>query len=285
MGWIPRMTGQAPALRSQQLILTIYGLYAREEGSSLPVAGLVHLLGDLGVDAPGVRSSVSRLKHREILQSTREHGNAAYSISPDGMQLFIDGDARIYAPVRARAEDPWLLAVFSVPEDHRNKRHLLRTALTRLGFGSVTSGVWIAPITVREQTEHQISRLHLDEYVRFFSADSLSLESGAALVAEWWDVDSLSALYLDFIDRYAPLREKWAERVGIDADPSAARDAFVDYVPMFTQWRRLPYLDPGLPLEFLPKNWSGQVAEQLVAELAELIGPLAREHARSIIRR
>lgn len=280
------MAVQASALRSHQLIVTIYGLYARETGSTLPVAALVQLLGDLGGEAPVVRSSVSRLKRRGILHGSRENGTASYSISPEGMQLFVDGDARIYAPDRAELGDPWLLAVFSVPEHQRDRRHTLRAALTRLGFGSVTPGVWIAPMTVREQARHQLARLQLDQYVTFFAAEHLAdfgaqprdNADAATLLARWWDLESLHSLYVDFIERYAPVLAQWRERSLAPADDGFARDAFVDYIPMFTEWRRLPYLDPGLPLALLPENWSGQAAEKLFADLRELLGPPAHEY-------
>lgn len=49
------MTEIATVPRSQQLLLTIFGLYAREEGDSLPVAAIVRMLGELGIDQAGVR--------------------------------------------------------------------------------------------------------------------------------------------------------------------------------------------------------------------------------------
>ena len=53
------MSEQGVQPRHQQLIMTIYGLYAREEGGAIPVAALIRMLGDLGVEEAGVRSSVS----------------------------------------------------------------------------------------------------------------------------------------------------------------------------------------------------------------------------------
>ena len=54
---------------------------------------------------------------------------------------------------------------------------------------------------------------------------------------------------------YARVRRP-LRRLGADArgrpPTTATRTAFEVYVPMLTEWRRLPYLDPGLPLELLP---------------------------------
>src|SRR5690349_21834636 len=41
------------------LIVTIYGLYAREAGGWLSVASLIRLMAELGSEEPAVRSSIS----------------------------------------------------------------------------------------------------------------------------------------------------------------------------------------------------------------------------------
>src|SRR5260370_25785743 len=61
----------ARGAQPRQLIVTVYGLYARAEGGWMSVASLVSLLADLGVDEPAVRSSISRLKRREVLRAGR----------------------------------------------------------------------------------------------------------------------------------------------------------------------------------------------------------------------
>ncbi|MEU7065652.1 PaaX family transcriptional regulator C-terminal domain-containing protein [Streptomyces sp. NPDC046161] len=38
-------------------------------------------------------------------------------------------------------------------------------------------------------------------------------------------------------------------------------------MPLLTQWRRLPYLDPGLPTELLPADWNAVTARQVFQQL------------------
>jgi len=270
----------ASAPRHQQLIVTIYGLYAREEGDALPVAALVRLMGELGVEAAGVRSSVSRLKRRGVLESRRAGGVATYAISAGSVQMFAEGDTRIFAPARASIDDKWLLVVFSIPETLRAKRHVLRTELTRLGFGSVTSGVWIAPVKVWEQARQQLERNGLASFVDAFSADHLSPGELAAKVADWWDLRALDAMYADFVDKHSGLLRRWEPS---QPPAGSAKDAFTDYVTMVTEWRRLPYLDPGLPLDLLPAGWNGVRAEQLFADLNRVLGPPAHDYVAEVV--
>jgi phenylacetic acid degradation operon negative regulatory protein len=91
---------------------------------------------------------------------------------------------------------------------------------------------------------------------------------------EWWDLDAMAAEYDDFRDAHARL-------LGV-ADPSPV-EAFRAYVPMLTAWRRLPYLDPGLPLEHLPAEWTGVTAGELFVDLDERLRKAADQHAQTLL--
>ena len=254
----------------RRLITTLYGLYAREE-NWLSVAALVRLMADLGVEAAAVRSSVSRLKKRGVLVAAKRDSRAGYALSDDAVEVLRDGDSRIWSPPRASVDDGWLVVVFSVPESEREKRHLLRTTLSSLGFGSAAPGVWVAPATSTDEAVSALTRRELIGYTEFFRGDYL-LADVTARVAEWWDLPAVAAQYDAFVEAFS------------DASVSSDEEAFAAYVPLLTAWRRLPYLDPGLPLSLLPPDWSGVTAEKLFASLdATLRAPAAR-HAHTLLR-
>jgi phenylacetic acid degradation operon negative regulatory protein len=267
----------AADLQPRQLIVTVYGLYARQEHNWLSVAALVRLMADLGIDSQAVRSSVSRLKKRGILRSLAMSGAAGYALSPDAVAILREGDARIFRDYRASAADGWVIAVFSVPERDRDKRHELRSRLTRLGFGTVAPGVWVAPSHVAAEAERVLARHALDGYVDLFGGAHLGVADLASKIRDWWDLDLLASLYGAFTDRFGPVTRRLARR------PVSDREAFAVYVPMLTAWRQLPYLDPGLPLELLPRPWSGQTAAALFATLNTSLAGSARRHAVAVI--
>jgi phenylacetic acid degradation operon negative regulatory protein len=268
----------AGSVQPRQLIVTLYGLYARDEGGWLSVAALVRLMAVLGVDEPAVRSSISRLKRRGLLAAERRDGTAGYALTPAAREMLADGDARIFGRRRATAADGWVLVVFSVPESEREKRHTLRTQLARLGFGTVAPGVWVAPGHLADELADVLRRLGLDGYVELFRGEHLPLGAGAATARSWWDLDALRRLYAEFLDRNGPVKARWSRRRALD--PGAA---FADYVRLVTDWRRLPYADPGLPLDLLPPRWDGERAAALFAELGKRLAPEAEAHARTLI--
>jgi phenylacetic acid degradation operon negative regulatory protein len=263
----------------QQLVLTICALYARGDHSSIAASELIRLLAPLDVDEAAARSALSRLKKRGVLLPARKGGSAAYRIDPALEDVFAEGDERIFAPRRAKPGDRWLLAAFSVPESRRHLRHQIRRVLLGRGFGTVSAGLWIAPEFVYEHLRRELEREGLLEFVEFFAADVLGDEV-ARRVADWWDLDALSELYAGFLAQFEPVQARWAG----EGDDDEAR-AFADHVVLLTAWRRLPYLDPGLPVEYLPPEWQGVAAERLFDRLHARLGAPARRYADSVIAR
>ena len=251
--------------------MTVYGLYARSDGGWLSVAALIRLLAELGVDEPAVRSAISRLKRRGILEAQRQEGSAGYRLSAEALAILREGDARIFRQRRAALADGWLLAVFSVPEAERHRRHVLRSELTRLGFGMVAPGVWIVPAHPQDATADTLRRLGLDTYADLFHADHLAFGDPAGKIRRWWDLDELERRYEAFIEAHEPALARLAR-----SGPRSGGDAFAQYVRVLTDWRQLPYLDPGLPAELLPEGWIGSRAAEEFFALRSMLEEPAR---------
>ncbi|MEU3661459.1 PaaX family transcriptional regulator C-terminal domain-containing protein [Streptomyces sp. NPDC032940] len=246
------VSDQHPPHTPRSLIVTLYGAYGRFAPGPVPVAELIRLLAAVGVDAPSVRSSVSRLKRRGLLLPARTaRGAAGYELSEGARQLLEDGDRRIYATA-PYADEGWVLAVFSVPESERQKRHVLRSRLAALGFGTAAPGVWIAPARLYEESRHTLGRLGLDAYVDFFRGEHLGFSPTAGAVARWWDLASVAKAHEAFLDRHAGVLRDWERRP--DTPPE---EAYRDYLLALDSWRHLPYTDPGLPARLLPADWPG----------------------------
>lgn len=268
---------QVRGLQPRALIVTIYGLYAREGDGWLGVGSLISLMGELGVDEPAVRSSISRLKRRGVLRAERLGGSAGYALSVGARAMLDEGDRRIFARPRAAPDDGWVLAVFSVPEAERQKRHMLRSRLSWLGFGTVSAGVWIAPGHLIGETEDVLRRHELTAYVNLFQAGYVGFGDVARCVATWWDLDGLQELYDEFVGVHEPVLSRVTRQ-------RRARDgqAFADYVRALTAWRRLPFLDPGLPPQLLPPGWSGTAAEELFTSLRSRLADASRDHVAAV---
>lgn len=261
----------------RQLIVTIFGLYARDERHWLPVAAVVRLMAELDIDGQAVRSSISRLKRRDALCSLRIDGTAGYALSASMQAAMADGDRRIFGRRPASLADGWVQVVFTVPETERGKRHELRSRLARLGFAPVAPGVWMAPGALADEVSGVLARARLAGYVDLFRGQYLGYADLPRRVRAWWDLDELAAQYAGFVRRYRPVSRRLA-RAPLDGGA-----AFAEYLRMLTAWRRLRYLDPGLPAEVLPARWAGNAAGQLFGELSALLREPAHRYAERVI--
>jgi phenylacetic acid degradation operon negative regulatory protein len=266
----------------RQLIVSVYGLYARDADGWLPVAGLVRLLAELGIGPQAVRSSISRLKRRDTLRSLRRDDAAGYALAPWMAEILREGDRRIFGHLPATPADGWVQVVFTVPETQRARRHELRSRLAGLGFGPMAPGVWIAPGTLTDEVRVTLARAGLTGFVDLFRGeyleeDRLGYAPLAGRVHEWWDLPGIETRYAAFIADHRPLARRVARR------PPSPGEAFAAYVRMLTVWRRLRYLDPGLPLELLPARWKGVAAAELFQELDRELRPPADRHAGEVL--
>jgi phenylacetic acid degradation operon negative regulatory protein len=271
-------TTSRDAARPRELILTFYGLYREVVRGWISIAHLIRLMAEIDVDAPAVRSAVSRLKRRGLIEARAVAGAAGYSLSPAGQQLLAEGDPRIFGRQPAQLSDGWVLAVFSVPESERGKRHVLRSRLDQLGFGSAASGVWIAPQQLAEEARHRVGTLGLTGYVELFEGARMPLAELRAAVGQWWDLAALAEGYDGFCATHEPVMRRWSRQ----RRPGDAA-AFADYMRVVDSWRKIVYRDPRLPAELLPADWVGSRAERIFFGLhATLRGP-AEKHVISVL--
>ncbi len=266
------------AARPREMILTFYGLYREVIRGWISIAHLIRLMTEVEVDAPAVRSAVSRLKRRGLIEARTVAGAAGYSLSPAGQQLLAEGDPRIFGRQPAQLSDGWVLAVFSVPESERGKRHVLRSRLDQLGFGSAASGVWIAPQQLAEEARHRIGTLGLSDYVELFEGARMPVAQLRATVGQWWDLAGLAKGYDGFCATHEPVMRRWSRQ----RRPGDAA-AFADYMRVVDSWRKIVYRDPRLPAELLPADWVGNRAERIFLGLHAVLREAAEKHVTAVL--
>jgi phenylacetic acid degradation operon negative regulatory protein len=271
-----RRSEEGANARPKSIILDIYGNLARHGlGTWIAAAHLIVLMGDLGLDEQSVRSAVLRMKRAGLLETERRGRQTGYALSGDARRLIEEGDRRIFTAVDpADLEDGWALAIFTVPESERAKRHLLRSRLEWLGFGNPVPGVWIAPRRLFDEAQAMIERLDLTRYVDLFEAKYKGLHEVRQLVERSWDLERLGRMYDAFVAE---------QHIVLERPRADDREAFADYVLAVHQWRKLPYLDPGLPLAVLPTGWAGHEAAELFRELVRRLEEPAMRHVDAVL--
>jgi phenylacetic acid degradation operon negative regulatory protein len=266
------------ALQPRALLLTLYGAYLRDLGGWAAVADLVTLMEDVEVGAHSTRSAISRMKQGGFLIAERRHGVAGYVLTEEATAMLQEGDERIYQVIeQADADGDWIMVVFSVPEEERAQRHRLRSRLAWLGFGQLSSGVWIAPSSTAPHARRMLERTGLDGYVTTWIGrpdDPASIEDW---IGDAWDLSGLAAAYRDFAAAHEPVV------AALESEAADDRAAFAAYLRLLSHWRRLPFMDPGLPRRFLPSPWPGDHAREVFARGRDALEEPGRRHVMATV--
>lgn len=254
------MTSAEPTARprptdsAKSMLLTVLGELVVPNGGSVWTGTLVDGLAALGYGDRNARQAMARLRDDGVIESERHGRKTRWHVTAEGDQLLRAGAERIYRfGERTEPWDGrWLVVVCSIPESQREKRRRLQTQLAFAGFGFVSPNIAVSPHTSAEHTVNQVlERLDLADIAMVLRAETGSLTPDGDILERSWDLEALSASYVDFISTFGEVR------------PEGPEASFCELVRLVHTWRRFPFSDPELPPELLPAGWSGTVARHL----------------------
>jgi phenylacetic acid degradation operon negative regulatory protein len=263
---LPRVqTGANP----QHLIVTLLGDYWSGRKEHLPSAALVALTNEFDITSTSARAALSRLARRGLLDSTKDGRRTFYGLTPSAEQVLDEGFRRIvtFGLDEGPWDESWVVVIFSVPEDQRDVRHVLRTRLRWLGFAPLYDGSWVSPRADPEEPIALLDELGVASATVLVARVAHTLNGGDPLSA--WDLDALRASYDEFIATFGPLLDR-AGRGQVDA-----AEALVARTHVMDVWRQFPNVDPELPEDALPAGWPRRQAQQIFADVYDALGPLA----------
>jgi phenylacetic acid degradation operon negative regulatory protein len=269
---LPRLqSGTSP----QHLLLTLLGDYWYSRAEHLPSAALVAVAGEFGVSEVGARAAVSRLARRGLLESSRRGRRTYYGLTPRAREVLDEGGQHIMAfGLQTLPWDGgWTVAAFTLPEEQRDLRHVVRTRLRWLGFAPLYDGVWVSPRATPDDTENVLTGLDVTGATVFRSTGEIRGRSPI----EAWDLGDLRTAYKDFIAECEPLLTR------IRQGSVGASEALLARTGVSDTWRVFPGLDPELPAELLPADWPRKRAREVFVEAYDALGPLAEIRIRQVL--
>lgn len=263
--------------QTQNLILRIVA--QRGEISS---AELLEVAQKFGRSPDAVRAAANRLARAGLLTKTgRGRGNLRYSVGPQGQALieqFIAKTLRWHTALEGQLawDGNWLVVTFSIPEEQRGKRDTFRTRLTEMGFGLLSSSVWMSPFDQEAEVTTLVEELSLTGQVALLRCQHVwmpGVESIGELAYRVWGLKVLAARYRDFNSRAEALLES-LEQVGRGEEVDAEA---LFFGAMDLQQELLDIIlaeDPCLPAELLPPDWPSQRTHELFHALTRTVDQL-----------
>lgn len=263
----------------QHLLVTLLGDYWMRAGQPIPSAALVALLEEFGVTTAGARAALSRLGRRGVLEASRDGRRTFYALAPAVARRLLAGGARILSFGTDESWDgEWTVVAYSLPEDRRDVRHLLRSRLRWLGFAPIYDAVWISPHSDVAAVVGSLNEIGVSS-ATVFSASHASSFFGDRAPIESWDLDNVRQLYDEFLTHGQDMLSLLRSGRATPAESLLARTELMD------TYRRIPSMDPGLPVALMPEGWPRAAARAMFLELYDELAPLAVLQVRRIVER
>lgn len=280
-----------PALRSQDMVFTLFGDYLLARDQAVGTGSLITLLGQLGLSPMAVRTVLSRMTRKGWLAGTRRGTRSWYGLTRKGRRLLEAGHARIYhQPAGGAWDGRWSVITFSIPEERRRLRDRLRVRLAWLGCGPLSNGVWITPHDVTGAVREFAAELKVTKHLQVFRGAHAGFADTAALVRQCWDLDALDRRYERFIARWTRDFERCRScgltgaRAGIHPPCTEPADCFRRRFLLVHEYRTFPLDDPFLPAALLPDDWHGGQAARLFATYHDVLAAPAERYVADVVR-
>ncbi len=272
-----RQTGNSP----QGLTVTLLADYTLRTRACLPSAAIVALLAEAGVSHAGARATISRLARRGVLEGSKRGRNSSYQLTEAAAAVLSTGGRAIVSPAGDTGawDGRWTLIAFSLPQDEVTRRREFRSHLRWLGFAPLYDGLWVSPHDLADKTKAHLSALSSGA-ITVFRARHVELDSVVGRnPLDAWDTAGIARRYETFIQRWSPLLDRVRDGRVTGAEAVRARTEVMD------TYRRLPYLDPRLPLDLLPPGWPREPARDVFTAVYDGLAGPAEDHVRAVASR
>ncbi|MFJ8127986.1 PaaX family transcriptional regulator [Streptomyces hydrogenans] len=256
-------------------MLSFFGIHVLGTGTALSSASVIDALARADVGEDAVRSTLTRMVGRGLLDRHRRGRRMYFSLTGRAAAVLADGEERVRrtSAVNRAWDGTWTLVGFSLPESRRRERHDLRSRLVWAGFGPLQSGLWAAP--GRVDVAPVAAELGLGDRIRAFHGQAAAPTGAGPLLRTAFDLDAIAADYRAFLAR-------WSDDGPAPAD---AHDDLGRQLLLHTDWLELVRRDPYLPAEHLPADWPAEDAERTFRTLSKRYDPGARRTAETLLDR
>ena len=241
-------------MSARSILFTLWGDVFLDREDAVPLATATSFMQTLGFRPDAVRAALARMAREGWYVSARHGRQSSYSLTPIGYERLRDARRRIYQV----DEEPWqgtfrTLGLPSPALPPARRRPLLRE-LQWVGWAQVGPYQWLSPIARLEETFVVLSRHGI--HGAWVLSGSLSGKDPIRWIEELYPIAEIDARYQGFL-------QDWASVATVRSEA----EAFIGRIELVHAWRKLLFIDPGLPHTLLPPHFARTEAQALFHDL------------------
>ncbi|MBN2628320.1 MAG: BlaI/MecI/CopY family transcriptional regulator [Spirochaetales bacterium] len=253
----------------------IFAFFASLPIGELTFSQIANLSLPFGVKETSLRTSLSRMHEKGLLQIEKRGRTAVYSFTEKSRSV----SANVSAGFRLTAPDEWnglfWGILFSLPAAEKVIRHKLRTKLEAYRYAPWMPGMWIRPVGDRERDGRDRERILYPEFCRvieFRPEGGFSVEEAGRL----WNLGDRASHMIRAASGLQDAMDSLSR--------FSAEEAFVQRMLRGDELVNALAADPLLPAGLLPPDWPAEHLKLLFGRWNRLIEPRAKEFYEDILR-
>lgn len=213
------------------------------------------------------RATLNRMQKEGYIKRGDKKKRITFLLSKKGEEL-LETLSLIVLEKGKRWDGKWRLVSFDIPEEEHRARRKLRQSLKKLGFGRMHRSVWISPHNVLGKVEELPAFQRYREYIWAFEGYLREDRRFRELIHKTWpQLNRMNKEHERFI-------LKWEERVRKILKNKRLREPAINNAFKHLariEFKRILYSDPKLPQRFLPEDWRGEEAQELLTTIEKAL--------------
>ena len=247
----------------------IFGLMAAFNKPEYTIQDLIYLIKPFHVSESSLRTTLSRMSNRGVLQSKREGRRAFYRFTAKGSAISNNVARSFISPDWSQWDESYWGILFSIPEINKNLRHKIRKKLSAFRFAPLHPGFWIRPFNAIEKIKLVLKDI-------FNNKNCQVIKFTQFKAAFHNDIDRLWHLKKinDGFCKGAQLIKKKRQKM----KNLSPKQALVEKMAVGEKVVKALFKDPLLPPVLLPEDWQGHNLRAAFLKWDQDITQLARPY-------
>ncbi len=262
-------------MRPKDLVMDLFGDYIRYMDGEIRLTQLTHLLSLFDVEPATTRVTLSRMRREGWVFTARHGRETSYSASPRMLEVLDEGRQRIFNITALPWSGQWTMVLYQIPESRRHQRESLKRMLTWEGFGQLNPTTWVSPHDVREKMRAALED-EAGANIHVLTMTTGSWARDRQLAQQCWELENLTEKYKRFIGEWEPYQN-------LDHADMSLESALVHRVKLVWNYRRFPFVDPGLPAALSPEGWPAPQAHEIFLRVHSALAAGANSYMSSVL--
>ncbi len=227
----------------------IFGLLISFNKKEYQFSDIAWLTAPFKISDSSLRTNLSRMTSKGILQVRKEGRKAVYSFTTASGKISSNVSLSFKSPDWSDWNNNWWGISFSLPEIKKSERYKIKKKLSVHRFAALHPGLWIRPVNLKEKIEEKLKNIFENKNCKVIS---FSFYSKAELdkIPYLWRINKINNKFkesLKYID-------DWSKKT----DLSNPKEALIGKMTVGNNIVKQLFSDPLLPDQFLPKDWCGK---------------------------